>query len=293
MRIPEGAVVIGYDGSDQAQAALPWAARAAERNQQPLVVLNAADRISYAHDYAVGIWDPTDAENASLAIAEQGAELVRGEHPDLEVSTVFSLAGPALALEEASTRASLVVVGTRGRGRIAGILLGSTAFAVAAHARCPVVVVPREETHLPDREHPLVVGVDGSENGRRALEAAIGIARRNQAGLRLVSAWEPPPLDPLGPPGYRSMEEAVKARRDLAQEAIDEARGIAERADLGVPVDAVVAEGRAEDTLASAASGASLIVLGARGRGDFASLLMGSTSRSVLHLAPCPVYLVH
>src|SRR5690606_24825685 len=117
------------------------AAEAADRSGRTLVVLNGADQINYAHDYAIGLWTPEAAHEAAGMIAERGVDQVLAGYPDLEVRTATSLASGALALEEASARASLVVVGTRGRGRVLGSLLGSTAFAVSTHAQCPVVVV--------------------------------------------------------------------------------------------------------------------------------------------------------
>lgn len=292
MNIPTGAVVVGYDGSEHAQAALDWAAAAADRAGRPLVVLNAADQISYAYDHAVGLWTPEAAHQAAAMIAQRGVEQALKEHPDLSVTTATSLASGALALEEASTRASLVVVGTRGRGRVLGTLLGSTAFAVTTHAVCPVVVV----THVsapPGPERGVVVGVDGSESAMHAVEAAVDVALEAGAPLTVVAAWEAPPPDPWGPPaGFERLADATSAREKVAVSAVEAAVDHARDRAPDLAVDSAVIEGRPETVLAGAATQAGLLVVGARGRGDLKALLLGSTSRAVLHHAPCPVYVV-
>lgn len=294
MNIPDGAVVVGYDGSEHAQAALEWAAAAADRSGRTLVVLNAADQINYAYDHAVGLWTPESARAAAAQIAERGVEQARAKHPDLEIQPATSLVSGALALEEASTRASVVVLGTRGRGRVLGTLLGSTAFAVTTHARCPVVVVTRAEPPLPGPDHGIVVGVDGSDGAMHAVDVAVDLAVEAGAPLTVVAAWEVPPPDPYGPPaGFGRHADATTARERQAEAAAEEAVARVREKAPDVVVDSSVVEGRPETVLAGAASRAALLVVGARGRGDLKALLLGSTSRAVLHHAPCPVYVVH
>ncbi|HLS39376.1 MAG TPA: universal stress protein [Ornithinicoccus sp.] len=295
MNIPDGAVVVGYDGSEHGQAALDWAAAYAASVGRVLVVLNAADQISYAYDHAIGLWTPESAHAAAAQVAELGVERARAEYPDLDVRAAASLTSGALALEEASATASLVVVGTRGRGRVLGTLLGSTAFAVSTHAKCPVVVVTRAGSPMPGPEHGIVVGVDGSEFAMHAVDAAIGLASEADAPLSVVAAWEVPPPDPYGhpPTGFDRYADAVAAREKQATVAAERAVAHVKEKAPGLTVRSSVVEGRAETVLAGAASQAALLVVGARGRGDLKALLLGSTSRAVLQHAPCPVYVVH
>jgi nucleotide-binding universal stress UspA family protein len=112
------------------------------------------------------------------------------------------LGSPAGQLVDASRDADLIVLGSRGRGRLRAGLLGSTSYAVTAHARCPVVIVragaeqqeQQEETagdlHVarPGPEHPVVVGVDDSEAAQRALDAAAAWAEREHAALHVVAS---------------------------------------------------------------------------------------------------------
>jgi nucleotide-binding universal stress UspA family protein len=294
MNIPTGAIVVGFDGSEHAEAALGWAAAAADRSDRLLVVLNAADQITYAHDHSVGLWTPEAAHEASAMIAERGVEQALKEYPDLQVRTATSLVSGALALEEASTKASLIVLGTRGRGRIMGSLLGSTAFAVSTHSRCPVVVVTHAAVPAPGPEHGVVVGVDGSDGAMQAVDAAADLAVEAGARLTVVAAWEAAPPDPWGPPaGYARREDATAAREKVAVTAVEQAVDRVRDRAPDLQVESAVVEGRPETVLAGAAVNAGLLVVGARGRGDLKSLLLGSTSRAVLHDSPCPVYVAH
>ena len=134
----------------------------------------------------------------------------------------------------------------------------------------------------------IVVGVDGSEGSQRALRWAIDEARRRDASLEIVHAWHVPygastaylgvaPFDP------QPMEDAE-------QRLLDE---VVDREDTrGLDVTRLlVCEGAAR-ALVDAAKGADLLVVGSRGRGGFAGLLLGSVSQTVTHHAPCPVVVV-
>lgn len=288
-------VVVGFDGSDLATRAVEWAARVAARVQAPLVVLCASNHIQYVPDAGVGLWTPDEAHRASLATADRGAAAARGVAPDLEVRTASSLASGAAALEEHSVKAGLVVVGNRGRGRVSGVLFGSTAFHVATHARCPVVVVPGTSgLPLPGPGVPVVVATDGSESGATAVQHAAEVAARDDAPLRVVTAWERPAQDRHArPPGGLSSAADVEQTVEAAfQRIADDAVQAASQAQPGLTVTSVVSEGRAAEVIAGESDDAALVVVGARGRGDFASLLLGSTSRAVLHLATVPVLIV-
>jgi nucleotide-binding universal stress UspA family protein len=136
----------------------------------------------------------------------------------------------------------------------------------------------------------IVVGVDDSEGGRRALRWALEDASRRQARVVAVLAWHRPLM---------GASPAVAAIVDPAEEqAFAEARlaGIVgdalEAAPAGVVVDHVVTEGSPARTLLDEARGADLLVVGSRGRGGFAGLLLGSVSQHCVHHAPCPVVVV-
>ncbi|MBB3674930.1 universal stress protein [Modestobacter versicolor] len=142
--VPEGGVVVGHDGSGCAQEALTWAAAMAERANWPLHVVRAW-RIATAPQPPT--WEPgyvppiTDYEKAVQADLEADVAAVLGAER-ARTATCHVVHAPAVkALIEAAQGADLLVVGARGRGGFAGLLLGSVSDQVTHHAPCPVTVV--------------------------------------------------------------------------------------------------------------------------------------------------------
>src|SRR5690625_1311166 len=282
MAVHTGAVVVGYDGSSEGGAAVDWAAAEASRRGKPLVVLHAAAYMqpSVAIAGAAG-WLPEVAEEAAQKVAQEGAERARKSATGITVEAKADLRGAPAAMQELSNEAALVVVGNRGFGRVKGVLLGSVAFAVSAHANSPVVVVRGEADSLPGPSRPIVVGVDGSAGSNVAVDHAANVAAQVGAELHVVAAWEPPQPHPWSTSEYRTAAE-------FAEQA---AEGVSIQ-HPGLVVQQSVPEGRPELVLAEASSEAGLVVVGARGRGDLASLLLGSVSRGVIHRSECPVEII-
>jgi nucleotide-binding universal stress UspA family protein len=175
---PQGAVVVGYNGTAHSTAALGWAAAEATRREVALVVLYAADYPGMPMERGAGLTTRTSgAMEAAQEVTRRGVEEALSAHPELRVVAVTELTSPPRALTEASARAALVVLGSRGYGRVAGALLGSVAFAVASHAACPVVVVKEPDAERPiGADHPVVIGTDGSLEAAAALWVAGGHA---------------------------------------------------------------------------------------------------------------------
>lgn len=132
----------------------------------------------------------------------------------------------------------------------------------------------------------IVVGVDGSACAKAALEYAVQEAALRGAQLRIVSAWE---LTAMTDPGSVFPPAAIDRLREEAQAAVRDALERAAELQPAVPSEGKVVEGHAARVLIEEAKDASLIVVGNRGRGGFASLLLGSTSQQVVHHAHCPV----
>jgi nucleotide-binding universal stress UspA family protein len=135
----------------------------------------------------------------------------------------------------------------------------------------------------------IVVGVDGSEYGEAALRFAAEEAALRGARLRIVCAWQVP----------ASVVMSVGLIPDLLQSFGEEAETIVQAAVAGVgqlqpsvSCDPRVVEGHAGSVLLDEARGAALLVVGSRGRGEFAGMLLGSVSQQVVHHAPCPVTVV-
>lgn len=279
MNTSSGAVLVGYDGSADSELALSWADEMARRTQHPIRVL-------------ISEVDPTQVlEVTSDWHAARMAQLDGDARDRLKESTAPGVSvevvpnPPTRALIDASRESWLLVVGARGHSLLSGILLGSVSQHLARHAACPVVVV--RQPH--DPQPRVVVGVDGSEGSDAALEFAAAQADRTDSTLVVIYSW--PSLSRgavIGPPFERRHREEIEAGERVVAEAV---AGLSERyPDLEVVTEAIPVP--ASRCLADASYSASLVVVGSRGRGAFAGMLLGSVSQHVLHLAQCPVAVV-
>ena len=271
-------VLTGYDGSPGSEEALIWATREARARGAVLTV---------CHAWALGYPAPP-TEVAAFEFARrngeqtlaQGVRRARAVMGSSEVRPLLA-AGPAAAvLCECSGDAEMVVVGSRGHGGLAGLLLGSVSWQVAAHARGPVVVLRGHwrpaAGYVPG---PVVVGVDGTA----ASAAAAGFAA-DEAALRGVALLAVGALaDSAG-----SLGGAGRLREDF-----DQAIARCEKGHPAVAVRRQIVDGAARDALLAAARSAQMLVVGSRGRGGVRGMLLGSVSQAVLHHAPCPVCVVH
>jgi nucleotide-binding universal stress UspA family protein len=139
------------------------------------------------------------------------------------------------------------------------------------------------------KRETIVVGVDGSEHGERALDWAVKEANLRGARLRLVAAWHLPPTVYSGP-GYIPTMGTRESFEEFASEAANAAATRAREA--GVEADPVVCEGQAAEVLVEEAANADMLVVGSRGHGGFAGLLLGSVSAQCAHHAVCPLVVV-
>jgi nucleotide-binding universal stress UspA family protein len=284
-------VAVGVDGSRESVAALRWAADEAVRRRCTLHVV-------YAFLWPLtGMYLGPSPEgpaggglsNAAAALLADAAQQARTAHPDLAVTTELVVAAPAPVLVERSRDSALVVVGCRGLGNVAGMLLGSVSAQVATHARCPVVVVRGETADSPDRRQ-VVVGVDGSACAQVALGFAYAEAALRRYGLTVVHAWTPPPVPGRERKASEGEEEAIET---VGERLVADALAEWEGKYPDVPVHQKVLHTTPEKGLVAESAHAGLVVVGSRGRGGFRGLLVGSTSRTVLHQAGCPVAVVH
>jgi nucleotide-binding universal stress UspA family protein len=175
---PSGAVVVGYNGKAHSRVAVVWAARQAARRGLPLVVLYAANYPGMTGAPGPGLHhrDPGALEAAEEVTASGIAEAVAA-HPDLDVVGATEVTSAVRALTEASRDAALIVVGSRGHGRIARTLLRSVSSRVAARATSPVVVVTEDVAHRAQGpEHPVIVDTERSAEAAAAVRFTADIA---------------------------------------------------------------------------------------------------------------------
>ncbi|MEU7925297.1 universal stress protein [Micromonospora sp. NPDC049801] len=273
-------ILVGYDGSTDASVALDWALAEAERSGQPVRLAYIFEWLTVASwvgpGVAPGIWPDDTARRQVDDLVRKAAADAATAHPGLTVTGEVYDGPPALVLQERSTDAGMLVLGSRGHGGFGGLLAGSTAVAVAAHAHCPVVIVRDGAAHGP--ADPVTVGVDASEPSLVALGFAAERATQRRVPLRVLHAWTPGPGGAAGTPDERAaVEEAVEPWRRTFPE-------------LEVTVDLV--GGSPAATLIEASRSAQLVVVGSRGRGGLAGMLLGSVSQQVIQHAGCPVAVV-
>lgn len=270
-------VIVGYDGSRHSEVAVRWAAEEARLRGVPLTVVHAWDAFAAVGPMAIPV---ADLRAAAQEVAAEGAKLAREETGD--VHAALGRGGPTSALLEAARDAELIVVGSRGHGGFAGLVLGSTGLELAEHAPCPVVVV-RE----PRAGGPVVAGVDGSAASLEALGLAFSEAALRGAELVAVVAW-PADADLGGVPLVDADALREVARGRLAGLVAPWRERYPE-----VPVRTEVFTGPPREVLLGAAQDARLLVVGSRGLGGFRGLLLGSVGNALLRHAACPVAVAH
>jgi nucleotide-binding universal stress UspA family protein len=281
-------IVVGVDGSPESLGALRWAAAEAVLHGARVVALTArgpgtgGQAAPAEQGGAEG--SPVDARSAP----DGHIASALGPAPAVDVEARIVEDAPAAALLDAATSADLLVVGARGLGGFRGLLLGSVSQTCLHHAPVPVVIV-RGGDGLGTPSGRIVVGVDGSEPSRVALRWAIAEARLRGARVEAVHAWQVPYVggDPYLAGGfYPGLIET--AGSDTLQAAID----AEDTSGLARPVEPILTAGGAAGALLDAAKDADLLVVGSRGRGGFASLVLGSVSHHLAHHATCPVVVV-
>ena len=282
-------VVVGTDGSDPAAEAVAWALDEAHRRGLPLHVVAAW---SHTREPQETQWLATMKSVSELrsALADELAAAVRSvversDHQEVPISTRVVYGDPAKALVDESGDDRLLVVGSRGRGALAGLILGSVSQACAQYSRGPVIVV--RGSAPTDGIGRVVVGVDGSADSLLALRFAASAARLRGTPLEVVHVWQETDHAAhgrLGPVG-----ESAKAQADREWQRIL-------RSTLAVAPDVEIISkhlpGYAQSVLLRASEGAALLVVGSRGRGGWAGLLLGSVSLRCITLSACPVAVV-
>lgn len=284
-------VVVGVDGSPSSLDAVEAAARDAELRGAELRLVHAFGWPSLHMPPGGPPWNPAAAGvrellDGTLAEAERRA---RDVAPRVEIARDVTVGEPVMVLEIASRTASLVVVGSRGLSAFGSLLLGSTSAHLAAHGSCPVLVVRGRRN--PDG--PVLLAVDDAPACEEAVSFAFAEASLRGGELVALHACRPGSPDsydgPSDPPSVTYDEDHLP---EHAEQVLDEALAGRRERYPGVPVRKAPVVGRVRRALIDASADAQLLVVGARGRGGFTGLLLGSVSQAVLHHAKCPVAVV-
>ncbi|GAA1120625.1 hypothetical protein GCM10009630_17960 [Kribbella jejuensis] len=136
----------------------------------------------------------------------------------------------------------------------------------------------------------IVVGIDGSETAQQALEWAVAEARLRGAGLVVVHTWQQPTAALMAP--YAPVLEDPAAIEELARRTLTDSLAAVDLTGLASEPEQWIVQGPAAPTLLGVARNGSLLVVGSRGRGGFAGLVLGSVSRQVAHEATVPVVII-
>jgi len=277
-------IVVGVDAAAPSRTALRWASLEAARRDAELVVLLAYHwRVPGASTMMSPELERAAQDQAELVVAEAVAE-ARAIAPNIPVRGQAVLDGAATALINAGRNGALVVVGSRGHHGFGAALLGSVSQQVALHAQGPVVVVRGKAEPA---EGPVVVGFDGSSGADEALRTAFDEASLRDHRLTVVQALTTTmPSMPVTLPPLTYNRETI---RMAAQSDLEHALAPWKAKYPEITVAARVALGNPSRALIAASQGAQLIVVGTRGHGGFAGLLLGSVGLHLLHHAECPL----
>ncbi|NBQ42259.1 MAG: universal stress protein [Mycobacteriaceae bacterium] len=286
----ESAVVVGVDGSPASKVAVDWAARNAVLHGAPLTLVHvltppavmAFPDVPMPPGYLE--WQQEQGRGL-LDAAEQTAREAAGQTA-LDITSEM-VSGPSVpSLVDASKDARLIVVGCRGHSALARGILGSVSNGLVHHAHCPVVIIHDEDPLMPHpSKAPVVVGVDGSPASERAVGLAFEEASLRGVDLVAVHAWSDAGVFEF--PGADWSTQQAMGEETLSERLA----GWQERYPDVLVRRIVVADKPARQLLEQAES-AQLLVVGSRGRGGFAGMLLGSVSTAVINAARMPVLVV-
>jgi len=284
-------IVVGVDGSEASFEALRWAVDEGRRRHWSVKAVLAwtfPNMVPVLGHFSDPAWLQDQAEQR----LDEWLRQELADAADVVVTRDVRQGSPAGVLLDAARDARLLVVGSHGRDGFSSFVLGSVSQQCAHHARCPVMIIRPEDSSREGRAERatprVVVGVDGSQTARSALRWALDEARLRHAAVDVVHAWQMPYRN-----GYPvSMLELPAADLEKgARRLLDGAVGGADTTGVKDVESILVCDSPAR-ALLDTAKDADLLVVGSRGHGGFAGLLLGSVGQKVLHHATCPVVII-
>ena len=278
------AVVVGVDGSERNRAAIRWATHEAEASGRPLRLLCVLDDEVPLQQHPAA----TETDQNWTVLSQLAGDIAR-DHPELSVTHEMAAGGSISALLDRSAEQGLIVVGKRGLGTFARLLIGSTSIGVAGRSRVPAVVVPDTWEQDQHRHEPVVIGLDPGDGHTEALTYAFAEARRRGVRLIVAQGWEPRAVLMRDPAAVsRDIADWKKHCTSRLRDAVAPVRS----AFPGIHVELAPHHGHPATVLLDVAASAQLLVLGRHDDGRLGGFPFGSVTRSVLHHADVPVVVV-
>ncbi|MFA1542683.1 universal stress protein [Actinomadura monticuli] len=273
-------ILFGYDGTKENESALRWAVEESRLRELDLVMCHC-----WRWPYPPGHVDArveAIVQRAGENLLCEGARRARRLGAGGTVSTLLRREPVTETLVHESGAAELIVVGSHERDRLP---VGSTAVQLPARTRRPVVAV----RDAGGRYGLIVVGVDGSAGADAALGFGIEEAALRGFDLRVVyGAWEPGAVPDFELPLFTDENKLRETRAAMLDMAVQPWKQ--RFPEVRVQVSLLLE--RPRDALLTAARDADLLVVGDRGTGSLDPLLLGATSSTMLHHAPCAVAIV-
>lgn len=282
-------ILVGIDGSPESHAAVRWAAEEAVLRGAPVTLMHviAPIVVSWPIEYLEVSYAEWQEDNAQHVIeqAQKTLDAAIGDSTPPAVRAALRHDGIVTELTDATANATMVVVGSRGLGPIGGTMLGSVSRGLLHHAQCPVIVTKADSVKPPECTSPVLLGIDGSPASEAATAFAFDEASRRGVGLVALHAWSDVGVFPILGMDWHKYEEQgheVLAERLAGWQEHYPDVHVRRR---------IVCDGPAR-WLIDEARQAQLVVVGSRGRGGIASMLLGSVSTAVAESASTPVIVV-
>jgi len=288
MKTNAGTIVVGVDGSESSDRAVAWATDQAVAEHRALTLAHAIHAVTPAYVDAAIVYPQAQSILTSEAhkVLDEARKQVEARAQDLEVHEVLEFLDPREMLLEMSQDAALVVLGSRGRGKIRSLLLGSVSVALVRHAHCPVVV------HRPSNagtvRNGIVVGVEASDESRTVLEFAYREASLRDLPLTVLHCyWDVQAGTAAAGIMYESLRDVEEERVALGEAMA----GMSEKYP-DVNVTTRMARGLPHEVLAQLGERMNLIVVGAHQANRVSQMVFGSVSVALVERASCPVAVV-
>jgi nucleotide-binding universal stress UspA family protein len=281
-----GTIIVGVDGSEQSRRALTWAVEQASAEHRTVTLVHAINDVALAYPDAL-IAIPPEARDA---LSTAGHELLNQAHaeverlaPELVVHEVFRLQDPREVLLELSRDAHMVVVGSRGRGKVRSLLLGSVGVALVRHAECPVVV--HRPGNLGTVRNGVLVGADSSPESLVVLDFAYQQASLRHLPLTVLHCYRDVQAAAYG--GYVMPAQVI----DVESERLGLAESMAGFAEKypDVHVHTEITNDAPHVAMVKLGERMNLVVIGSHRAGRVVQMLFGMVSVSVVEHANCPV----